>query len=154
MKQIGDFIGGIISLFFLGAIVFGAFSSGESGPIIFVLVIGLVIYLVVKRENRRIKQNEEASMKMAKIENEEKLRRQKIEEMSEAAFIDFVKSNYRKLDKFLNIDSSGFNGIIDIKKWSTKQYSVVSEYNTDECSEMLLIYRKSDKQEIFCGIRE
>lgn len=57
MKQIGDFIGGILGLFFFGAIIFGALQSGNTTAIVIILIIVLLIYIAVVREEKEIKSN-------------------------------------------------------------------------------------------------
>jgi len=59
MKQIGDFIGGIIGLIFLGWIVFSALTSGNKTAIIVVLIIGIIIFIAVIREDRPLKERDE-----------------------------------------------------------------------------------------------
>jgi hypothetical protein len=151
MRQIGDFIGGIISLFFLGAIVFGAFSSGNTGAIIFVLIIGLLIYIAVKREDRKLKEQEEKRKAEAKAAEEERKKKQKIEAMSESEFISFVKYSYDEFDEHFKIEGVGGGHGIETKVWSTDKYKIVSEIDTNNFNDFISIYRKKDGQKIFSG---
>jgi len=152
MKELGNLIGGLVSLFFLGAIFLGAIASGKSGAIIFVVVVGLVLYLISKREdsivanrNRKIKAENDAM-------EEERRRTQKIENMTEGEFISFIKVYRGELDCQLK------NGVItklghgsSTKRWSTKKYFVESTIDDNSFTEFISIIRKSDGIEIFLG---
>lgn len=58
MRQIGDFIGGIITLFVLGAILFGVVTSGDRTAIIVIVIIGVIIYIAVRHENSQTKERD------------------------------------------------------------------------------------------------
>lgn len=151
MKQISEFIGGIAGIVFLGAIVFGALKSENTTAIIIVSIIGLIIYIAVKSENKQVKENDEKAKAAAKVIEDIRVRTQKIENMSEIEFISFVKYNYSEYDKYFKNEGVGGKHGVETKMWSTNKYRILSEVDTNNFNDLITVYRKNDGEKIFSG---
>lgn len=153
MKQLFNGLGALLGLFIFCAIMYGLFRDGDKQTISIVCTILVVVIVIImfsvnadtNRENQR-KQKEKAA-------GELRNRKAEIENMSDKDFANFIKYNFKEFENLFGEQSNGFNGIIDIKKWTTRKYKIVSKYNNDECEELITVFRKSDNQEIFCGFR-
>jgi len=152
MKEIGNFIGGIFTLFFLGAIVFGIFKEGHTVGIVVVLSIGLLIWFSVLRDEKKEKEDRLRQEAIKNAELEELRRIEKIENMNEQEFISFVRYNHDKLSKhFKNGGVSRLGHGVESMSWQTSKYIIESTIDTNDFNESIKIYRKSDKAKIFSG---
>lgn len=151
MRQIGDFLGGLLMLFVLGAICYGGLKDGNFLPIIIVggLFAILFVFGSIEEKNNKMKWEKEAAK--AKAIEEEKKRIQKIESMTESEFIAFVKYNYGKYDRHFKIEGVGGKHGVETKVWSTSKYKILSEVDTNEFNDFITVFRKTDGKEIFSG---
>ncbi len=94
MKQIGNFIGGMITLYFLGFIVYGIFKEGHTGGIIGIVIIALFIWLSIMRDEKKDKQEKLKQEALNKLKLDEISRIEKIENMSEKEFVSFVRFHH------------------------------------------------------------
>lgn len=153
MKEIGNFIGGVITLFFFGAIVYGIFKEGHTTGIIVVVSLAILLWLLFIREERKAKEEKLRQESIEKAAQEEKLRIQRIENMNESEFISFVKYNHDELDKhFKNGRITKLGHGNSTKQWHTSKYVIESIVEDNDFNEFINIYRKSDNAKILsCG---
>ncbi len=152
MKQIGNFIGGMITLYFLGFIVYGIFKEGHTGGIIGIVIIALFIWLSIMRDEKKDKQEKLKQEALNKLKLDEISRIEKIENMSEKEFVSFVRFNHNELEKhFKNGGLIKLGHGVETMRWQTSKYIIESTIEDNDFNKFVDIYRKSDKVKIFSG---
>lgn len=152
MKQLGNFIGGMFTLYILGFIVYGILKEGHTGGIIGIFIIGLIIWFSIIRDEKKENQNKLKQEALNKLKHDEIRRIEKIEKMSEQEFISFVKINHNDLGKhFNNGGVSKLGHGIGSMRWQTSKYIIESTIEDNDFNETIEIFRKSDMVKIFSG---
>lgn len=113
--------------------------------IIVVLIVAVIIfifYLIAKNKSNSITY-ENAKSKINQLD--------KVENLSESEFISFVRNNYDFYDNYFKIDGTGGGHGLETKQWSTSRYIIKSSIDTNDFSDFVEVYRKSDNEKIFSG---
>jgi type III secretory pathway component EscV len=152
MKKISEFIGVVIFLYLIGTIVIRNLMDGEPLPFFIILGVFVIIYFIVKSDEKVIEENNRKIKAQIEAAEKEKSRIQKIENMSENEFIIFIKSNYNELNKKLKngkIIKLGHG--ISTTRYTTNKYLIDYTIEDNDFNEFIKIIRRSDGVEIFSG---
>ena len=151
MKQFGELIGGLVGLLLIGAILYGIVSSGPAIAMAVLAILGIIIYYAVHRKNCGEKEQEGNVKVAARGGENEILKKNRLENLSEDEFVSFVKTNLSRLDQFFTVECVGRGHGVKRKKWSTGAYTIIFEVDNNGFSELVKIVRKKDNTEIFAS---
>lgn len=152
MKKAATFLKISLIVFFATAILAIGLKSETGNALLAIedFVLLTAIFASIQEDERKLKLAREETQ--AKVLKEERKRMEKVEAMSEAEFISFIKNNrHLQYDENLKIETVRSRNGIKTKIWSTTKYKIVSEKNTKEEYEFVSVVRQADDEIIFSG---